>query len=134
MQNEETRWDFPQSNQRLYLKETLGPYTKIEALFNPLDVLLRAGYPPKKLRLFIVGREPLQTWASWLSWWQPVTNVDIFINAYLTTEKIRLQAIQDGFEVGSFIYEANRDFGVKTAIQHLLEYLGINFSRKGLAC
>lgn len=127
MQGREISWQIPKNIEILYLKETLGPYTQTEALFNPLEVLLKAGLPDHKLRIFIVGREPLQTWASWFSWWHAVTNVDIFIQAFQTTAQIYQQAVREGFEVGSFVYEAFREYGTSTAIRHLLESLGVTY-------
>jgi hypothetical protein len=127
MQAEEFCWEFPDSSKTLYLKETLGPYTLAEARFNPLEVLLEAGMSSDDLKVFIVGRSPLETWASWAAWWREVTNVDIFLQAYQTTEAIRQQALNQGLLAATFVYDAIRDMGPNTAIQRLFSRLSVPF-------
>lgn len=53
------------AREQIFIKETIGPYTETEARLNPLEVLLKAGYPPEKIRLIPEMREPLSTLASW---------------------------------------------------------------------
>jgi len=87
----------PKSNKRIImLKETLGPYTALECEFNPLRVLLEAGLSPDKLHLVILGRSIEQTWISWKNLWKDAVTPELFAKAYLTTEKIRLEAKQRG--------------------------------------
>ncbi|MFQ5616530.1 MAG: hypothetical protein ACE5GO_08735 [Anaerolineales bacterium] len=135
MQAGEAEWQIPQlptdgahPSETIYLKETLGPYTETEACFNPLDVLLKAGVPPEKLHIVVIGRAPFDTWASWDAWWRGVTSVDWFILAYQTTEQIRRQAYQYQIPVTVFIYEAIRDNGPGKAIGTLFNHLGIPYS------
>jgi hypothetical protein len=128
MQAEEFCWDFPDNQGIVYLKETLGPYTLAEAQFNPLDVLLKAGVSPENLKVFIVGRSPLETWISWASWWRPATSIDIFIHAYQTTDAIRQQAHEAGLLAATFVYDAIRDVGAEAAIQRLFEKLDLSFA------
>ena len=76
-------WNVP--SEIVYLKETIGPYTREESTFNPVEVLslslkesLRemdlsedeASYRHKsimmeKVEVVFLGRDPFQTWASW---------------------------------------------------------------------
>ncbi len=134
MQNDNFGWKIPQApGETVYLKETLGPYTEIEAKFNPLDILLKLGFPPEKLQLVIIGRAPLDTWASWDSWWREVTAVEHFISAYETTEQIRLQAQEHGLPVTTFVYEVLRDCGSEKAVQTLFKRLGIPYTSLAVA-
>jgi hypothetical protein len=128
MQGQEFHWEFPTGKDTIYLKETLGPYTMAEARFNPLEVLLKAGVPPEDLKVFIVGRAPMETWASWAAWWRPVTDIMIFIQAYQTTEAIRLQAQKVNILAGTFVYDAIRDNGADVTIQRLFARLGIPYN------
>ena len=79
MQGETNSFNLPQTpNRTLFLKETLGPYSTQEAAFNPLTVLLEAGYPPEKLLFCVIGRHPLSTWASWKHWFGKSTSLELF--------------------------------------------------------
>jgi hypothetical protein len=127
MQGDEFGWEFPNGRESVYLKETLGPYTLAEARFNPLDVLLGAGISPERLKVFVVGRSPLETWMSWTAWWRSITNIDIFIQAYRTTEAIRLQADEAGVLAATFVYDSIRDAGAEVAIRRLFDRLGIHY-------
>jgi hypothetical protein len=128
MQAEEWHWQVPAGQSVIYLKETLGPYTLAEANFNPLQVLLKSGVSPKDITVFIVGRDPLETWASWTAWWREVTSLDIFIQAYRTTEEIRIQAQKEGFLAATFVYDAIRDIGAEKAVRALFSKLGLAFT------
>jgi hypothetical protein len=128
MQAQEFSWQYPHNSDMIYLKETLGPYTLAEARFNPLEVLLKAGFSPDDLKVFIVGRSPMETWASWVSWWRSVTSVDIFIQAYQMTEAIREQARKEGLLAATFVYDAIRDIGADTAIRGLFSRLDVPFN------
>ena len=128
MQAEERQWQIPIDREMIYLKETLGPYTLAEARFNPLEVLLNAGIPRERLKVFIVGRNPIDTWASWFSWWKSVTNLDILIQAYRTVENIRVQAQAEGLLATTFLYDILQDHNTETAIQILFSKLDIPFT------
>jgi hypothetical protein len=55
-----------------YLKETIGPYTPGESLFNPLSILRRATGPSwcqNQLDIVILLRDPYDTWHSWRDVW-----------------------------------------------------------------
>jgi hypothetical protein len=129
LQGADVTWQVPQRpDETVFLKETLGPYTEAEARFNPLEVLLGAGFPPQKLKVFIVGRAPLSTWASWDAWWRGKTSVDKFILAYKTTEQVRRQAHQQGIPVTTFVYEALGNNGSETIVKNVFERLGVPYS------
>ncbi len=129
LQGQDATWSVPQEPaETIYLKETLGPYTQTEAHFNPLDVLLSAGFPPAKLHVLIVGRTPLNTWASWDHWWRETTKVDHFIAAYETTEQARRRAIQENISMTTLVYEAIKSHPTDTIIQRLFQRLGVSFS------
>ncbi len=129
MQGGEMAWHIPQRpGATLFLKETLGPYTETEARFDPLDVLLRAGFPAEKLHLLVLGRAVSDTWASWLAWWRGRTNFHILTLAYRTTDGIRRRAIEMGLPVTTFVYEALRDHPAKRVIAQLFARLHVPFA------
>nr|VFK53951.1 MAG: hypothetical protein BECKTUN1418F_GA0071002_10348 [Candidatus Kentron sp. TUN]VFK55948.1 MAG: hypothetical protein BECKTUN1418E_GA0071001_10357 [Candidatus Kentron sp. TUN]VFK61445.1 MAG: hypothetical protein BECKTUN1418D_GA0071000_11522 [Candidatus Kentron sp. TUN] len=129
LQDGDAQWQLPQGrNEIVYLKETLGPYTELEALFNPLAVLLQAGFPPEKLQVLIIGRAPLTTWASWSDQWRGKTTPDRFILAYRTTEQVRLQAHQQNLPVTVLVYESIRDNDPETIISNLFTRLDVHFT------
>lgn len=112
----------------IYIKETLGPFTETEAMFNPLSLLLAAGVPAERLTLLVMGRSPLETWASWLHWWTERTDIQLFIDAYHQTETIHRQAQQLGMATTTLVYEAFRDNAAATVMQRLCQRLGIPYN------
>lgn len=129
MQGEDVCWKVPSlPHTNIFLKETLGPYTETEALFNPMNILLDAGYPPEKLRILILGRHPLNTWASWDKWWNGATSIDNFIKANITTEKIREQAEREGISVTTVVYEALKYYDADTVVKRMFGRFGIPYS------
>lgn len=129
MQGEDVCWKVPSlPHTNIFLKETLGPYTETEALFNPMNILLDAGYPPEKLRILILGRHPLNTWASWDKWWNGATSIDNFIKANITTEKVREQAEREGISVTTVVYEALKYYDADTVVKRMFGRFGIPYS------
>lgn len=111
----------------IYIKETLGPFIEAEARFDPLSLLLAAGISAEKVTLLVLGRLPLETWASWQLWWPERTSIELFIEAYRQTEAIRQQAQRLGVATTSLVYEAFRDHAAGIVMQRLCQRLGINY-------
>ncbi len=132
MQGEERFWDFPAGPTPIFVKETIGPYTRIETEFNPLEVIQVTGYPVEKLRLMLVARDPLQTWASWQSLWGEKTNFEIFLAAFEQVEALRQQIKAAGLPIVHFVYESVRDYGAETAIRNMFSQLGLPFTRQAV--
>ncbi len=125
----ESSWKIPQRPEEpIYLKETLGPYTRAGSEFNPVDVLLGAGFPPEKLHVLILGRAPLSTWLSWQVWWGDRTSVEYFVTTYQTVERIRQQARRLRIASTVLVYEAARDNKPELVIQNLFGRLGVAYA------
>lgn len=127
MQDKEWEWTFPASRTPILIKETLGPYTQLEAEFNPFQIFKTIGYPLEKLQVMLVYREPLQTWSSWYKVWGEKTRFDIFVAAYRQIETIRQQVVEAGLPVVQFVYEAVRDFGPESAIRDIFAQLKLPY-------
>ncbi|NOR51464.1 MAG: hypothetical protein GQ470_02490, partial [Gammaproteobacteria bacterium] len=65
----------------IYIKETLGPFTEAETRFDPLSLLLATGISAERVSLLVLGRLPLETWASWRLWWPERTSIELFIDS-----------------------------------------------------
>lgn len=111
----------------IYIKETLGPFTEAEARFDPLSLLLDAGISAERVTLLVLGRLPLESWASWRMWWSERTNIELFIDSYRQTEAIRQQAQQLGVATTTLVYEAFRDHAAGMVMQRLCQRLGIDY-------
>ena len=135
MQGGEYQWRIPQrvTEQTLFLKETLGPYTMAESTLNPLKMLLDAGMPAHKIHLLLLGRSPLNSWASWRSWWAHKTTVQHFIMAYKTTAEVGQLARHHHIATTTLVYEAIRDNEPTTVIQKLFAQLGLPFKPQSVA-
>ncbi|MBC8338270.1 MAG: hypothetical protein H8E39_06230 [Alphaproteobacteria bacterium] len=62
-------WHLPTGQDLVLIKETSGPYSLPECLFNPLTTLLRAGFPASRISLVIMEREPDVCLDSWFRKW-----------------------------------------------------------------
>ncbi len=128
MQGEPKSFEFPKKKESIMLKETLGPYTETECSFNPLEVLLKAGLPSERIHLLVLGREPYQTWASWVNWWQNKTSVDLFNLSFQTTEAIRIQADELNIETTCLMYELFKDKSVESVFKNLFRRLDLIYT------
>lgn len=98
--------EFSMSAPWTVVKETSGPYTMAECLFNPLEALLRSGFPSDKVQLVIISREPADMLASWTRKWSSRLSArDLhahFLLAILNEQRIRHTAKDASIPVYSF--------------------------------
>ncbi|MGD8590779.1 MAG: hypothetical protein PVG22_18300 [Chromatiales bacterium] len=132
MQGVDFTWSVPNGADLVFLKETLGPFTAEESRFNPLQALLDAGYPADRLRLLVIGREPIQTWASWCAYWSEEASIVNYITAYHTTDLVARQAQGLGMDTSYLVHESLRDHAVETVVRHLLGQLGIPYTPRAI--
>ncbi len=97
MQNRLYNWIVPSDN-AIYVKETIGPYTNIESSFDPIQVILRIkGIDLDNIHLIYLVREPQQTLASWINEWagvvKPKQLIINFILSYITLQNSRNTAM-----------------------------------------
>ena len=122
-------WAVPDAGEEpdIFVKETAGPYSLGEALFNPLEALIVAGYPPEKLHLVVLDREPASAFASWLSKWSERVPDDLLFRNYIVAalNKIRVMnyAERYGIPAAHYVYEASRE--PVNAVRTLFGRLGL---------
>jgi hypothetical protein len=97
----------------VFAKETVGPYVLAECLINPLQMLIEAGYPPERLKLIVLDREPSRSLASWLAIFlqrMPETLVvRNHILAALNVRRVENYAVRLGVPVTHYVYEASKE-------------------------
>jgi hypothetical protein len=97
----------------VFSKETVGPYVLAECLINPLQMLIEAGYPPERLKLIVLDREPSRSLASWLAIFlqrMPETLlVRNHILAALNIRRVENYAMRLGVPVTHFVHEASKE-------------------------
>jgi hypothetical protein len=125
-------FEIPQED-TIFIKETLGPYSHAESTFNPLEVLLQAGYPKDKVTLLIEMREPLSTLTSWieadLSLRENRTALFAnFITAYKTIPQILQQAQESEVQFVPYLYEVQRDTDPANAAAELFSSLQLVYT------
>ncbi|QQC67890.1 hypothetical protein [Paraburkholderia ginsengisoli] len=125
--NGKTPPEFPLTLPITVIKETSGPYTVAECLFNPLETLLKSGFPPSKIRLIVLAREPGHMLASWTRKWSsripPSCLYAHFLLARLNERRIRNTAEQASIPVTNFRSTLGTESA--SAIKTLFESVGI---------
>ena len=122
-------WHLPEGAEVVFAKEMAGPYVTCEALFNPIRCLVEADYPPERIHLLVLERDPEEALASWLDKWshrvEPERLVRTFVLSSLNALRMHAYARRVGVERTSFPYEASRR--PELTVPRLLERIGAEF-------
>ncbi|MGC2777132.1 MAG: sulfotransferase family protein [Bradyrhizobium sp.] len=127
-----TPWIMPSATDkpRIFSKETIGPYVLAESLFNPLKLLIEAGYPPQRLHVVALDREPASALASWLdkliSRASESTLVAHYVVAALSAARVSDYARKQGVPVTHYVYEVSKE--PISSIRVLFDRLGLSSS------
>ncbi|BAM86367.1 conserved hypothetical protein [Bradyrhizobium oligotrophicum S58] len=127
-----TPWIVPSAADEpsIFSKETIGPYVLAESLFNPLKLLVEAGYPEHRLHLIALDREPASALASWLdkliSRASEGTLLTHYIVAALSAARVTNYANQQGIAVSHYVYEVSKE--PISSIRVLFDRLGLSGS------
>src|SRR5215216_198118 len=112
------------------LREALGPYVLAESLFNPLQLLIEAGYPPHRLHLIALDREPASALASWLekliSRAPESTLLRHYVIAALSAIRVASYANRQGIPVTHYVYEVSKE--AISSVRVLFDRLGLSSS------
>ncbi|MCK1388345.1 sulfotransferase family protein [Bradyrhizobium sp. 21] len=125
-------WIIPSATNepRIFSKETIGPYVLAESLFNPLQLLIEAGYPPHRLHLIMLDREPASALASWLekliSRASEATLLQHYVIAALSAARVADYARQQGVPVTHYVYEVSKE--AASSVRVLFDRLGLSES------
>lgn len=124
-----TPWLIPAAHEEphIFSKETAGPYVIAESLFNPLRLLIEAGYPPHRLHLIMLDREPESSLASSLDKLAGCVSdamlLQNYIVAALNAIRIESYARQQGVPVIHYVYEASKE--AVQSVKTLFDRLGL---------
>ncbi len=127
-----TPWTPPSATDqpRIFSKETIGPYVLAESLFNPLQLLIEAGYPRDRLHLIALDREPASALASWLdkliSRAPANTLLAHYVLAALSAARVASYARQQGVPVTHYVYEASKE--AVSSVRVLFDRIGLSGS------
>ena len=127
-----TAWAVPSASDEpnIFSKETIGPYVLAESLFNPLRLLIEAGYPQHRLQLIMLDREPASSLASWLdklSCRAPEsTLVQHYVVSALSAARVANYAKQQGVPVTHYVYEVSKE--AVSSVRILFDRLGLSNS------
>ncbi|SDG99668.1 hypothetical protein SAMN05216338_1004230 [Bradyrhizobium sp. Rc2d] len=127
-----TPWIVPSAadEPNIFSKETIGPYVLAESLFNPLKLLIDAGYPRHRLHLIALDREPASALASWLekliSRAPGSTLLAHYVVAALSAVRVAGYARQQGVPVTHYVYEVSKE--AVSSVRVLFDRLGISGS------
>ena len=106
-------WRIGPSQKYAFAKETFGPYTLAECLYEPLDLLIDAGYGADKIHLILFDREPASALASWLARWSHRVAeerlVYHFVLAGLNAQRVARRARRHGVKTTTYVYELSKD-------------------------
>lgn len=124
-----TPWPIPSAADEpiMFAKETAGPYVLAESLFVPLQPLVESGYPPDRLHLLMLDREPESSLASWLENWRTRapenTLVRNYVVAALNGVRVESYARRHGIPVSHYVYEASKES--VSSLRALFDRLGL---------
>lgn len=127
-----TPWVVPSASDApdIFSKETIGPYVLAESLFNPLQLLIEAGYPRHRLHLIALEREPASALASWLdkliSRAPETTLLQHYVIAALSAARITDYARREGVAVTHYVYEVSKE--ATSSVRVLFDRLGLSSS------
>ena len=127
-----TPWALPSASDEpnIFSKETIGPYVIAESLFNPLQLLVEAGYPRHRLHLIALDREPASALASWLdkliSRAPATTLLQHYVIAALSAVRVTKYAKQVGVPVTHYVYEVSKE--ATSSVRILFDRLGLSSS------
>ncbi|ABD85641.1 hypothetical protein [Rhodopseudomonas palustris] len=122
-------WIIPRAadQPQIFSKETAGPYVVAESLFNPLRLLIEAGYPPHRLQLIMLDREPKSSLASSLDKLAGCVPDAMLLQNYvvaaLNATRIESYARQQGVPVIHYVYEASKE--AVRSVRTLFDRLGL---------
>lgn len=91
-------------------------------------MLISAGIPSTQLTLLLLGRTPLETWASWRHWWRGRTRIERFIDSYLQADRLLHRAQALGIETHSLVYELFRDHPPERVMRRVCDRLAIPYT------
>ncbi len=109
------RWHLPRRSEhpQVFIKDVAGPYLLAECLFIPLQLLVEAGYPPDRLHLVLLDRQPASALASWISKWSDRVSEDRLVRHYvlaaLNAVRVEGYAGRQGVAVTHYVYEASKE-------------------------
>jgi hypothetical protein len=122
-------WTVPAATDQphIFSKETAGPYVLAEGLFIPLQPLIEAGYPPDKLHLIMLDRDPASSLASWLDKWSDRapqgTLLQNYVVAALNAIRVESYARRHGIPLTHYVYEASKE--AVSSVRILFDRLGL---------
>jgi len=133
-------WIVPSASNspNIFSKETMGPYVLAESLFNPLRILIDAGYPRHRLHCIMLDREPASALASWIEKWShrasEKTLVHNYVVAALNAVRVETYARRHGIPVTRYVYEVSKE--PVSSVRILFDRLGLSnsFAEKAVTC
>ncbi|PDT89408.1 sulfotransferase family protein [Bradyrhizobium sp. Y36] len=138
--NSSRPWIVPSASNspNIFSKETMGPYVLAECLFNPLQILIDAGYPRHRLHCIMLDREPASSLASWIEKWSDrvseKTLVHNYVAAALNAARVETYAKRHGIPVTRYVYEVSKE--PVSSVRILFDRLGLSnsFAEKAVTC
>ncbi len=136
MAGESSTFILPAEEDRIFVKETLGPYTEEESTIDPLEILLLSGVPREKITLITMVRDPINTACSWLEQFafraDKRTLLANLAGAYGKVYEMNTKAKKLGIKEHPFVYEALRDNDPALVARRLFNVLDLPFSEESL--
>lgn len=129
LEGEGEPWRVPQrsENPLIFAKNMSGPYHLIDCLVNSLQILVEAGYPPSRIELVMLDRDPYRALDSWINIWGHLIPVERLVQHYiisaLNSLRIAEYASQVGIRTSHYVYEASRI--PDNAVHRLFRRLGL---------
>lgn len=122
-------WNVPFRSEHavVFAKNMSGPYHLVDCTVNSLQILVESGYPPSRIELLVLERDPYRALDSWINIWGHLVPVERLVQHYvisaLNAIRIKDYASKVGVRISHYIYEASRI--PENTINKLFRRLGI---------
>lgn len=121
-------WSLATSAPVIFIKETFGPYVEAECSFDPLQLLLDAGFRKEQITLLIIERDPAATLTSWWRCWRDRIDEGALFDRFFAASSNAHQLVETAsrHDIGVEYYLHEESKNPEVAMSGLFDRLGLH--------
>jgi len=114
----------------LLIKETFGAESTVE-LFDPVAILLDAGYPASKIKVVGMIREPVAAYDSWIRLWGSQINIAVFEGAYRLMNSLHDRCVREQVTFLPYVPEIIARNDARDVMKGVASHLDLPYAATG---